>query len=66
VRERPEDVGGDRAAEMGVQLGETAFDHARESTSLHPGALCRKIRVIVTGSDPEFAREALVLAEVGV
>jgi hypothetical protein len=27
VRERPEDVGGDRAAEMGVQLGETPFDH---------------------------------------
>ena len=28
VRERPEDVGGDRAAEVGVQLGETLGEHS--------------------------------------
>jgi hypothetical protein len=27
VREAPEDVGGDRAAEMRVQLGESALEH---------------------------------------
>ena len=27
VREAPEDLGGNRGAEVGVQLGETSFDH---------------------------------------
>ena len=34
VRERPEDVGGDRAAEMGVQLGEALVEHRAELTQV--------------------------------
>ena len=34
VRERPEDVGGDGAAEVGVQLGEAVVEHRAELTQV--------------------------------
>src|SRR5207247_10393455 len=46
VREAPEDVGGDRAAEMGVQLGEAFHGGSLEGAAL-PLAYDERVRALV-------------------
>ena len=78
VRERPEDVGGDRAAEVGVQLGETLGD---AFARLYPARCARRHRprpargtarlrdrrapVLRRAARPRGAREARVAAGAG-